>query len=821
MKAGVSIARQLTQRFALLAWLAALPLSLQAQSGFAVPFQTAAQIRQLSPAEAARNYPVHLRGVVTYFAQNQYFHFIQDNTAGIYFVITDEARPNFPEMKAGDLVEIDGITSPGEYAPIVTPNFIRVLGPGTFPAAKPVTFQEIVSGAQDSQFVELHGIVRSVEWDDAQKYFVLGIATGGGRLTAISYSLPVKSGENLVASTVRVRGVCAVRFNLQRQLFDTRLLVSRPEDLVVESPASTNPFGAPARPMEQLLQFAPEGSYGHQVKVAGTVIYREGDKGLYVEGKTGGLYAETKQGGGLSPGDRVEVLGFPAQGDYTPMLQDAFFRKVGSGPPPAPDLVTADEALTGKHDCRLVRITATVLDRTHNGLEQFLVLQSGGFIFNAYLQPHGPGTDFAYLENGSKVVVTGVCRIEVGNEWHVGPDWRAKSLRVLLRSPGDILVLRKPPWWNLEKMLWATGALGLVVLTALAWVGVLRRRVHQQTAIIRRQLTTEAAMKERYENLFENAKDMVFTHDSHGCITSVNKTGEQFLGRRREDILGKNLVTFVVEDQRDALKEWLDQVSQGVEMAATEWDFINPGGANRRVEISALLVTQEGSAPEVESVARDVTERKRLEREILQISNREQRRIGHDLHDGVCQQLAAIAYLIDILADQLQERKLPEFSEAERIAGLVNETMSQTRSVARGLFPVRLEEEGLVSALEEVVNNAARIFRVHCQFACTEPEPRLETTAALHLYYIAQEAVLNAAKHGGATEISVTISRQQERFALTVADNGRGFETGESNSGGMGIRIMRYRAQVIGATLDLKSRPGKGTQITCAFHTAT
>ena len=798
-----------------------MPLSLQVQSGFAAPFQTAAQIRQLSPSEAARNYPVHLRGVLTYAAQNQYFHFIQDNTAGIYFVIADAARTNFPEMKAGDLVEIDGITSPGEYAPIVTPNSIRVLGRGVFPAAKPVTFQDIVSGADDSQFVELHGTVRSVEWDDALKYFVLGIATGGGRLTAISYSLPVKSGENLVACTVRVRGVCAVRFNLQRQLFDTRLLVSRPEDLVVESPAPPNPFGAPARPMEQLLQFAPERSYGHQVKVDGTVIYREGDKGLYVEGKTGGLYAETKQNGGLNPGDRVEVLGFPAQGDYTPMLQDAFFRKVGSGPPPAPDLVTADEALTGKHDCRLVEITATVLDRTHNSMEQFLVLQSGGFIFNAYLQPHGPGTDFAYLENGSKVAVTGVCRIEVGNEWHVGPDWRAKSLRILLRSPGDILVLQKPPWWNLEKMLWATGVLGLVVLTALAWVGVLRRRVHVQTAIIRRQLTTEAAMKERYENLFENAKDMVFTHDSHGCITSVNKTGEQFLGRLREDILGKNLVTFVVEDQRDALKEWLDQVSQGVEMAATEWDFINPGGANRRVEISALLVTQEGSAPEVESVARDVTERKRLEREILQISNREQRRIGHDLHDGVCQQLAAIAYLVDILADQLQERKLPEFSEAERIAGLVNETMSQTRSVARGLFPVRLEEEGLVSALEEVVNNAARIFRVHCQFACAGPEPSLETTAALHLYYIAQEAVLNAAKHGGATEISVAISRQQERFALTVVDNGRGFEPGESNSGGMGIRIMRYRAQVIGATLDLKSRPGKGTQITCAFHTAT
>jgi signal transduction histidine kinase len=187
----------------------------------------------------------------------------------------------------------------------------------------------------------------------------------------------------------------------------------------------------------------------------------------------------------------------------------------------------------------------------------------------------------------------------------------------------------------------------------------------------------------------------------------------------------------------------------------------------------------------------------------------------------VCQQLAAIAYHVDMLADQLQEKHLPESSEAERIGSLLNETMSQTRSVARGLFPVRLEEEGLVSALEEVVDNATKLFRVRCEFSCAGPEPRVETSTALHLYYIAREAVLNAAKHGNATGITLTITRQQERSVLTVTDNGRGFEPSEGHSGGMGIRIMRYRAQVIGATLDLKSRPGQGTQITCTFHAVT
>jgi len=814
------MSRLVLRNFALAGLLLSINLRVPAQSGQAAPLQTAAQIRQLTPAQAALHYPVRLRGVVTFFDQSQFFRFVQDSTAGIYFYLPDIPLTNTPDLKAGELVTIDGVTSPGEYAPIITPQRIRVLGAGQYPPPKPVTFQDIVSGAEDSQFVEIHGIVRSVQWDSTIKYYLMSVATGGGRLTVFLARLPVRAGVNLVDSTVRIRGVCAGRFNLQRQLFDTRLLVPRPEDFTVESPAPTDPFAIPLRPLEQLLQFAPQGTYGHQVKVAGTVIYREGDDVLYIEDKTEGLYVETKQPGGLQPGDRVEVLGFPAEGDYTPELQDAFFRKTATGSPPAPDAVTADEALTGKHDYRLVRIKATVVDRTHNTLEQFLVLQSGGFIFNAYLQGHGTVTDFASLQNGSKVAVTGVCLIEVGKDWHVGPDWRAKSFRLVLRSPGDVVVLQRPPWWTLEKVLWATGVLGLVGFTALSWVVILRRRVHEQTAIIRRQLSTEAAMKERYENLFENVKDMVFTHDPRGRITSVNKTGEQFLHLRRDQILGKNLGSFVVDDQREALKEWLDQVSHGGEMAATEWDFINPGGPSRRVEISALLVKEADSAPEVESVARDITERKRLEREILQISNREQRRIGHDLHDGVCQQLAAIAYRVDMLADQLQEKKLGESSEAERIGSLLNEAMAQTRSVARGLFPVRLEEEGLVSALEEVANNATRMFRIRCDFACAVPEPKLETNAALHLYYIAQEAVLNGAKHGNASAISVAIARQQERFTLTVQDNGRGFDLAEGHSGGMGIRIMRYRAQMIGATLDLKSRPGQGTQITCVFHAA-
>jgi len=779
---------------------------------------TADQVRQLTPEQAARHYPVRLRGILTFFDQVQFYRFFQDNTAGIYLFPSDALTNT--ALATGELVEIEGQTSPGEYAPTVTPQRTTILGVGTFPPAKPVSYEELASGEEDSQFVEIHGIIRAVSFDTQTRYYSIEIATGGGRLTALATQLPVRSEEVLKDSTVKIRGVCVSRFNLQRQLFDLRLLVPHPTDMVIEMSASSHPFDTPTRAIDQLLQFAPSGPYGHRVKVSGTVIYRR-DNALYIEDKTGGLYVETQQTNSLLLGDQVEVLGFPAKGEYTPMLQDAMFQKTGPGPLLEPDHVSADEALKGTHDCRLVRIEATVLDRTRYSREQFLVLQSGGFIFNAYLERKNVGVNFAYLQNGAKVAVTGVCLIEPGNDWHVGADWRAKSFRILLRSAGDIFVLQEPPWWNLQKLLWIVGILGVVVLVVLMWVGVLRRRVQKQTKIIRRQLQTEAALKERYEDLFENANDMVFTHDLSGNITSINKTGEEILGRPRAAILSKNLVAFVVEEQRAAAAHWLTQVTKSGESPPAEWDCLNSAGQRIRLEISTRVVGRVGKEMEVEGVARDITERKRLEREILEISSREQRRIGHDLHDGVCQQLAAIAYRVDILADQLQEKGMTESSEAERVGGLVNEAINQTRGVARGLFPISLEENGLVSALEELAVNTSNRFKVHCQFSTEGELPKVENGAALHLYYIAQEAVLNAAKHGRANNISISLSRVNDRFSLAIRDDGSGFELSGRGFGGMGIRIMRYRARVIGATLDLKSQPGQGTQISCAFYATT
>ena len=800
-----------------------LPLLAVALSSLAVDntlpvLRSAEQIRQLPPAQAERHYPVRLRGVITFFDQSiptKAYRFIQDDTAGIYFYMDPEIAGQ--TMKPGQAVEIEGETGQGEFAPVVVAHHIQILGEGKFPNPKPVSFDSLASGQEDSQFVEIRGIIHSVQLDPKTAYHIMEIATGDGRLTVYTSHLPVEHGEDLVDSNVRVTGICITHFNLQRQLFDVGLLVPQSQDITVEQPPAGDPFALPAQPIKNILQFKWGNTYGHRLKVIGTVTLCYADK-IYIQDETEGMCIQTIQAGDFEVGDRVEVLGFPAKGDYTPMLQSAVCRKLSTGSQPQAELITADKALNGTHDCRLVKIEATVLDRARQSNESFLILQAGKFVFHAFLKWPGRNMDFSGLKNGSKVLVAGICVIDPGNDWYSGSDWRAESFRLLLRSPNDIQVLARPPWWTLQRLLMAVGILLAIILTAMGWVVLLRRRVHKQTMIIEEKLQAEAAMKVRYMELFENANDVVFTHDLQGRMTSINKTGALLLQRKQEEILTKNIIDLIVVEQRPAAQQWLDQVVSGMELPTADWDFLNTAGHRVKLEINSRRIEQAGQFIEVEGIARDATERKRLERELLDVANKEQQRLGHDLHDGVCQQLAAIAYRTHILARRLNAQGVPDSSEAHDIGKLINESLVQTRAVARGLFPVRLEAEGLVSALVELANSTNSLYQTRCDFSSNGAIPELNNTLAMHIYYITQEAVINAIKHGKATQVTVNLKQIDDAILLTVQDNGTGFRLPECERVGMGIGIMRYRAKVIGATLELKSDPGQGTKISCKIR---
>jgi len=219
---------------------------------------------------------------------------------------------------------------------------------------------------------------------------------------------------------------------------------------------------------------------------------------------------------------------------------------------------------------------------------------------------------------------------------------------------------------------------------------------------------------------------------------------------------------------------------------------------------------------QVIALVRDVTERHLREKEILEISNREQLRLGQDLHDGLGQHLTGITFLTRALETKLNARGIPEAAEVGEIGKLVMQALSQTRNLARGLFPVELAN-GMVQALKDLVTTAEKLFNISCRLEAEETMGVQNRTVAHHLFRVAQEAINNSVKHGRASQVVLNLRSDGDIFTLTVRDNGLGLPDDAAQSKGLGLRIMSYRAQKIGGTLNVARDDAGGTVVTCSF----
>ena len=217
------------------------------------------------------------------------------------------------------------------------------------------------------------------------------------------------------------------------------------------------------------------------------------------------------------------------------------------------------------------------------------------------------------------------------------------------------------------------------------------------------------------------------------------------------------------------------------------------------------------------ALTEEMSERERLEKELLETSEREQRRIGHDLHDSLGQHLTGTALAGQVLEEKLTRQCRPEAADARQVVALVEEAIELTRSLARGLHPVTLEDSGLTPAFEELAAIVAERFQISCRCECGQEVFLHDITAATHLYRIAQESINNAIKHGQAQHIRLCLETSASGVTLTVDDDGRGLPPDWRQSRGLGLRIMAHRSMMIGAKFAINPAPEGGVRVTCTL----
>jgi PAS domain S-box-containing protein len=304
-----------------------------------------------------------------------------------------------------------------------------------------------------------------------------------------------------------------------------------------------------------------------------------------------------------------------------------------------------------------------------------------------------------------------------------------------------------------------------------------------------------------------------------GLVERINQAQLDIIGATRQGVMGCHVGEMF--SKRETAAGLLDRLARGETIRHFRAQVRHLAGSTREVLIHANCLWDGARQVYSRWFMWDVTRNVELEREILTVSEQEQRRFGQDLHDDLCQQLAGIEFLSQRLAGKLASQGSRNTEQAKEIAGMVQQAMEQTRDLARGLSPVRLEAEGLATALGELAARTRRVFRIDCRFACEIPALVPDSSAASHLYRIAQEAVRNALRHAQARRIEIDLRADGNGAVLAVKDNGVGISAAPGNSEGMGLQIMRYRAEAIGGVLTV--RPGRegGTELLCVVQTAS
>jgi PAS domain S-box-containing protein len=659
--------------------------------------------------EAAQKRPVRLHGVITYADYEWRNGFLQDESGGLYFSL------NQPGIRPGQWVELSGQTGPGGFAPEVNNSQIQVLGVTNLPAPVRVDLDEMASGSLDAHWVEMEGIVRrlNLEWGHLR----LNLMTRRGRFNAVVPVTPnIVSPHQLIDARVRIQGACSSELNSRGQLIGITLNVPGLDDIRVLESAPKDPFAVAATPIEAVGKYDPTRLAHHRVKVSGVVTLSTPNQGFFVQDSTGGIWVNTAENKGIVAGAAIEAFGFTAMGSFCPYLDEATCRVTGTAPLPPPMKTSAESIISrGTNAGVLVQLEALLLQDVVNSTHPELVLQDGQIIFTARIEAPQSKKERVVWRAGSVLRLTGVCSIQSGEQHE------PESFLMFLRGAEDIKVLKNPSRWTTRNALIVAGSLLVLSLSSLAWIALLRREVGKQTGLVRQKLRQEAALEERYRDLFENASDAIFTFDIEGELISLNQAAAQVFGGGKLEFLGATVFDLIAPQNQPFMRAMIRKLQAGESVSECDIEIVNRRQQRIALEISLRLLPHGGKHKDLESaemspstlifaMARDTTERKQVE-EATRRSEERYRHLVESSNDLIWEVDQKTVYtfvshhISDLLGYEAGEivgkrpfDLMPE-EEASRVAPLFA-AHTDRRESFRGLEYVSRHKDGRLVSLE-------------------------------------------------------------------------------------------------------------------------
>jgi PAS domain S-box-containing protein len=771
------------------------------------------ELRRMPLDEVGRGHPVRLQAVVTFHDPPRSLMFVHDGTEGIFVY----PPPGLVRQPAGTVVRLEGFTDPGEFAPSIRAVQVTPVRSGRLPPGRRFGYDELVGGREDSQWVEAEGVVRGAGVDENGTY--LSLRFGPVTVPAVVAGADPAALAGLFGATVRVRANCGSRFNARRQWEGLTFFVPDAGAIEVRRPAPAGLANLPVQSVEGLSYFDPARGLGEPVRLAGTVISRRGSS-VFVQDPTGGIVADLQPRQAAAVGDRVDLHGFLVRRGSAWALEDGLIRPAREpGKIATPrDVTPAQVAARGGFAATLIRTEAVLVDQFQAGdADQVFLLRSvypdgGTYLFFPAILPRDAVTpELSGLKPNTRVRVTGACAVP-------GERFVVSAFRVLLRDAADVEVIETPSWWTPQRVTVAGGVVVSLAIIAVAWVITLRQRVRWQTEQIRRRLEREAHLEARYRDLFESASDAVFTLDAAGTVKAMNRAGRELTGLAE----GASFLAVVRPGCLAAARKLvgcLTPVTREITLAGPAGEVV--------LEVSARPILDGGSSAGVQAIARDLSDRRRLEAELRQAQKMEA--IGR-LAGGIAHDFNNLLTVIDGNAGVLRA-DLPAAESGladeivragEQAAALTRQLLAFSRKgvVAPRVLCPNATIEGVRTMLARLVGERVRVVtELDAEVGPVRIDPGQLEQAVLNLAVNARDAM----PQGGTLTIRTRARLRHVR--IEVSDVGVGmdeatrtrafepfFTTKPAGEGtGLGLATVKGIVEQAGGEVEVASAPGRGT----------